>query len=44
MDQAITELDRHNVPWEGPEFVAVGGGRIRNFSDPEGNMVQIVQR
>ena len=44
MDQAIAELDKHNVVWEGPEFMAVGGGRIRNFTDPEGNMVQIVQR
>jgi len=44
MDKAMTELDQHNVPWQGPEFEAVGGGRIRNFSDPEGNMVQIVQR
>ena len=44
MDKAIAELDKHNVPWEGPEFGAVGGGRIRNFFDPEGNMLQIVQR
>lgn len=44
MDVAMAELDRHNVLWEGPEFEAVGGGRIRNFTDPEGNMVQIVQR
>ena len=44
MDKAMAELDKHNVPWQGPEFEAVGGGRIRNFSDPEGNMVQIVQR
>ena len=44
MDQAIDELDRHGVPWAGPEFEAAGGGRIRNFADPEGNMVQIVQR
>ena len=44
MDKAMAELDRHNVTWQGPEFEAIGGGRIRNFSDPEGNMVQIVQR
>jgi len=44
MDKAIAELDKYHVPWEGPEFEAVGGGRIRNFTDPEGNMVQIVQR
>ena len=44
MDVAMAELDKHNVPWQGHEFEAVGGGRVRNFSDPEGNMVQIVQR
>ena len=43
-DKAVAELDKHNVPWAGAEFEAVGGGRIRNFADPEGNMVQIVQR
>jgi len=44
MDKAMAELDQHNVPWQGPEFEAAGGGRVRNFADPEGNMVQIVQR
>ena len=44
MDKAMAELDKHNVVWYGPEFEAIGGGRIRNFNDPEGNMVQIVQR
>ena len=44
MDKAMAELDKHHVPWEGPEFEAVGGGRIRNLTDPEGNVLQIVQR
>ncbi len=44
LDKAIAELNKFNIVWEGPEFEAVGGGRIRNFSDPEGNMVQLVQR
>jgi len=44
MDKAIVELNAHNVKWLGEEFEAVGGGRIRNFADPEGNIVQIVQR
>lgn len=44
MDKAIAALDKHQVAWMGPEFEAFGGGRIRNFSDPEGNMVQIVER
>ncbi|MDR1672851.1 MAG: VOC family protein [Bacteroidales bacterium] len=44
MDAAVAALDKHQVAWEAPEFEAVGGGRIRNFFDPEGNMLQIVQR
>jgi glyoxylase I family protein len=44
MDKAIEELDKVGVKWEGAEFEAVGGGRIRNFQDIEGNMVQIVHR
>ena len=44
MDKAIAELDKHQVPWQGDEFEATGGGRLRNFADPEGNMLQIVQR
>jgi glyoxylase I family protein len=44
MDKAITALDTFGVKWEGAEFAAVGGGRIRNFFDIEGNMIQIVQR
>ncbi|WP_080903905.1 VOC family protein [Parabacteroides sp. Marseille-P3160] len=44
LDEAITSLDAHHVNWQGAEFLAVGGGRIRNFLDPEGNLLQIVQR
>ena len=44
MDEAMAALDNHGVKWEGAEFTAVGGGRIRNFTDPEGNILQIVQR
>lgn len=44
MDAAMAALDKYDVQWEGPEFEAVGGGRIRNFTDPEGNILQIVQR
>lgn len=43
-DEAVASLDTYQVNWQGAEFVAVGGGRIRNFLDPEGNLVQIVQR
>jgi len=44
MDVAIAALDKFGVVWAGAEFEAVGGGRIRNFTDPEGNLLQIVQR
>ncbi|MDR2473879.1 MAG: VOC family protein [Tannerella sp.] len=43
-DAAVEALDKHEVKWEGAEFGAVGGGRIRNFTDPEGNLLQIVSR
>jgi Lactoylglutathione lyase and related lyases len=44
MDAAMEALDKYGIKWEGAEFNAVGGGRIRNFTDPEGNLLQIVQR
>ncbi|MDR1525654.1 MAG: VOC family protein [Tannerella sp.] len=44
MDAAMAALDRRGIVWEGPDFEAAGGGRIRNFADPEGNVLQIVQR
>ena len=44
MDAAMAALDGYGVEWAGAEFEAAGGGRIRNFTDPEGNLLQIVQR
>ena len=44
MDVAMEALDTFNVVWGGPEFVPAGGGRIRNFTDPEGNALQLIQR
>jgi glyoxylase I family protein len=41
---AEAALEAKGVAWTSDEFVAVGGGRIRNFTDPEGNLLQIVQR
>jgi glyoxylase I family protein len=43
-DKAIAELDKQQVNWITAEFEAAGGGRIRNLLDPEGNLLQIVQR
>ncbi len=44
LDAAMEELDRKNVSWAGEVIEAIGGGRLRSFSDPDGNMLQIVQR
>ncbi len=44
LDAAIAALDAKNVQWTGEIGDAVGGGRLRNFVDPDGNLWQIVQR
>ena len=43
-DQAQCLLDAKGVKWTGDEIGAIGGGRVRNFVDPEGNMLQILER
>ena len=37
-------LDDRGAAWTGETADAVGGGRVRSFLDPEGNLVQIVAR
>ena len=44
IDAAMAELDKFGVAWMGADFDALGGGRIRNMTDPEGNVIQIIQR
>jgi glyoxylase I family protein len=44
IDSAIHWLDQHNTVWGGPLANAIGGGKVRNFFDPEGNMLQILER
>lgn len=44
LDEAIAKLDAHGVSWLGEIVPAAGGGRLRSFSDPDGNMLQVVQR
>ena len=44
MEQAMAHLDAHNVTWTSDLTEAIGGGRVRAFADPEGNMLQIVER
>jgi catechol 2,3-dioxygenase-like lactoylglutathione lyase family enzyme len=43
-DRAQQELDAVGIRWTGEEVAAIGGGRVRNFTDPDGNMVQILER
>jgi len=42
--EAIAELTAKEVQWTGESGDAVGGGRLRNFADPEGNAWQLVER
>lgn len=43
-DEAVRHLENHGVAWTAEAANAIGGGRVRNFVDPEGNMLQIVFR
>lgn len=44
IDEAVSYLDKLGVQWGGDIMPAIGGGRVRNFFDPEGNMLQILER
>lgn len=44
IDAAIRLLDEHGVQWGGDIMPAIGGGRVRNLFDPDGNMLQILER
>lgn len=44
IEAAITYLEQFNVRWGGDLTNAIGGGRVRNFFDPEGNMLQLLER
>ena len=43
-ERAQALLEQRGVQWTGEEMNAIGGGRVRNFLDPEGNMLQILER
>lgn len=43
LERAAAHLESCGV-FPGPAVDAVGGGRLRSFHDPEGNMLQIVKR
>ena len=42
--EAIRHLTQQKVYWLSEIVPAIGGGQLRSFADPEGNMLQIVQR
>lgn len=44
LDAAIRALDSEGVTWTSDIVEAVGGGRLRCFEDPDGNMWQILER
>lgn len=44
IDEAIAFLDTQNVTWGGEVINAIGGGKVRNLFDPDGNMLQILER
>ncbi len=44
LDTAISTLEKSGITWTNEISPAVGGGRLRNFCDPEGNILQIVER
>lgn len=44
IEEAITFLDSKDVRWGGEVINAIGGGKVRNLFDPDGNMLQILER
>lgn len=44
LDKAMKYLESVGVVWESEIMDAIAGGRVRNFSDPEGNMLQVLER
>lgn len=44
LKDAMAFLDSKGVKWLGDVAPAIGGGNLRSFEDPDGNMLQIVQR
>jgi len=44
LQDAIETLDKAKVQWLSEIVPAIGGGKLRTFADPEGNVLQIVDR
>ena len=44
IEAGIAHLNTFKVEWTSPLSPATGGGQVRTFKDPEGNVLQLVQR
>jgi glyoxylase I family protein len=44
IEKAIAYLDTKQITWGGEVINAIGGGKVRNAFDCEGNMIQILER
>ena len=44
LEEAIAILDKKGVNWSSDIIDAIGGGRVRNLLDPDGNLLQVLQR
>lgn len=44
LDEAIKQLEELDVTGLQPIIPAIGGGRVCTFADPDGNMLQLVER
>ncbi len=44
LEEAMQHLDEQKVRWLSEVVPAIGGGQLRSFADPEGNMLQVVER
>jgi glyoxylase I family protein len=44
IEAGITHLDKHNIRWTSVLSPATGGGKVRTFLDPEGNVLQLIER
>ena len=44
IEQAIEFLDSKGIVWGSEVINAIGGGKVRNAFDCEGNMIQILER
>lgn len=44
IDKAVEWLEANGVTWTGNTVEAIGGGKVRTCVDPEGNMIQVLQR